>query len=84
MPFLAVLIAVIFSAPSPVLADEPRTPPLKPPVKLSLPAWGEAKRECLEWRDGCQTCTRDPQGRAACSTPGIACTPGEPVCVRTK
>lgn len=78
------LIVLALALPGPAFADEPRTPPLKPPLQLSLPAWGESRRDCLEWRNGCQTCARDPQGAAACSTPGIACTPGEPVCVRGK
>lgn len=84
MRVIAPLFSLLLGVSTPVLADEPRTPPLKPPMMLSLPAWGEARRDCLEWRNGCQTCARDAQGLAACSTPGIACTPGEPVCVRTK
>ncbi|MGV7031393.1 hypothetical protein [Methylobacterium symbioticum] len=36
---------------------------------------------CLEWSDGCQVCQRLAEG-PACSLPGIACTPGEPRCLR--
>ncbi|GJD58526.1 hypothetical protein [Methylobacterium dankookense] len=36
---------------------------------------------CLEWSDGCQVCQRHAEG-PACSLPGIACTPGEPRCLR--
>lgn len=36
---------------------------------------------CLEWSDGCQVCQRLSEG-PACSLPGIACTPGEPRCLR--
>ncbi len=36
---------------------------------------------CLEWADSCVVCSRTPQG-LACSTPGIACTPSAPRCLR--
>jgi len=51
---------------------------------LSTPAWAEtpavqafgaAHPECVDWTDGCTICTQK-----RCSTPGIACTPHEPVC----
>ena len=36
---------------------------------------------CLEWSDGCRVCQRNPEG-AACSLPGIACTPSQDRCLR--
>ena len=36
---------------------------------------------CAEWTDGCVVCRRVPEG-LACSTPGIACTPGAQRCLR--
>ncbi|MFD0464343.1 hypothetical protein ACFQY9_23455 [Microvirga aerilata] len=36
---------------------------------------------CAEWTNGCVVCRRTPEG-LACSTPGIACTPGAPRCLR--
>lgn len=36
---------------------------------------------CLEWSDGCRVCQRDAAG-AACSLPGIACTPSQDRCLR--
>jgi len=36
---------------------------------------------CLEWTDSCVVCSRTSQG-LACSTPGIACTPSAPRCLR--
>jgi hypothetical protein len=36
---------------------------------------------CAEWTDGCVVCRRVPEG-LACSTPGIACTPSAPRCLR--
>jgi len=42
-----------------------------PPVQ----AFGAAHPDCLDWTDGCTICTQK-----RCSTPGIACTPHEPVC----
>ncbi|KQT61138.1 hypothetical protein ASG52_18105 [Methylobacterium sp. Leaf456] len=36
---------------------------------------------CAEWGDGCKVCQRLETG-AACSLPGIACTPGKVACLR--
>jgi hypothetical protein len=36
---------------------------------------------CAEWTNGCVVCRRVPEG-LACSTPGIACTPSQPRCLR--
>ena len=36
---------------------------------------------CAEWTNGCVVCRRTSEG-LACSTPGIACTPGAPRCLR--
>lgn len=36
---------------------------------------------CAEWGDGCKVCRRLETG-AACSLPGIACTPGKVACLR--
>ncbi|EIM27411.1 hypothetical protein [Microvirga lotononidis] len=36
---------------------------------------------CAEWTDGCVVCRRTPDG-LACSTPGIACVPAAPRCLR--
>ncbi|HEV2566725.1 MAG TPA: hypothetical protein VGU19_16755 [Microvirga sp.] len=36
---------------------------------------------CVEWTDSCVVCSRTAQG-LACSTPGIACTPAAPRCLR--
>jgi hypothetical protein len=36
---------------------------------------------CAEWTDGCVVCRRVPEG-LACSTPGIACVPAAPRCLR--
>jgi hypothetical protein len=41
----------------------------------------ERDATCLEWTDACVVCTRTPQGHA-CSTPGIACEPAPPRCLR--
>ena len=42
---------------------------------------GAPDATCLEWTDSCVVCSRTPQG-LACSTPGIACTPSAPRCLR--
>jgi hypothetical protein len=42
---------------------------------------GAPDASCLEWTDSCVVCRRVPEG-LACSTPGIACTPSQPRCLR--
>ena len=37
--------------------------------------YGTKNPDCLEWTDACAVCKRGDDGTAACSTPGIACTP---------
>jgi hypothetical protein len=51
-------------------ADEPSTP-------------GSFREDpgCSEWTDGCIVCRRGDQG-PVCSTPGIACVPHVPRCLR--
>jgi hypothetical protein len=36
---------------------------------------------CAEWTDNCVVCRRTPEG-LACSTPGIACVPSAPRCLK--
>ena len=51
-------------------------------VVPQAPAQGSAPGpSCAEWTDGCVVCRRVPEG-LACSTPGIACTPGANRCLR--
>jgi hypothetical protein len=61
-------------AASPALADAPQAQPA-PSEQSAVQNFGAAHPDCLGWTDGCVICTRK-----ACSTPGIACTPHEPVC----
>lgn len=55
----------------------PRHAALAPAQNLA-PAQDPA---CAEWGDGCKVCRRTEDG-AACSLPGIACTPGAMACLR--
>jgi hypothetical protein len=64
------------SEPAPI----PPPPGKKSPPDVSMEAYGTSNPQCLEWTDSCQTCARDSQNQAACSTPGIACLPGEVSC----
>ena len=43
-------------------------------------SFGRDNPQCAEWSNACQVCTRAANGEMQCSTPGIACTPGPPVC----
>ncbi|WP_051953589.1 hypothetical protein [Methylocapsa aurea] len=76
-------LACLFTAlAGPAFADEPRSPA---PVPVSMQAYGDQHLGCLEWTDSCRICRRlDPASQSeaeiACSTPGIACQPGEIAC----
>jgi len=65
-----------------VLADEPRAPALPAPegVPATVFSFGKENPDCVEWTNACQICTRSSAGEMQCSTPGIACTPGVPIC----
>ena len=64
-------------------APVPPAPPLTPP-EITLFNFGVNSPACLTWTNACQICTRLPDGKPGCSTPGIACTPVEPVCAAPK
>ncbi|MEZ0169480.1 hypothetical protein [Microvirga sp. TS319] len=51
--------------------------------QASSRASGQAASEpaCSEWTNGCIVCARTAQG-FACSTPGIACIPKTPHCLK--
>ncbi len=67
-----VIPACVILAAAPVDAGTPASPPadLRP-----MQRYGADHPDCLGWTDGCVICTQK-----ACSTPGIACTPGATVC----
>ncbi len=74
MIFRLALLALALATPA--RADD--APPMPPKEQASLQGFGAAHLECKEWNDGCATCQRD--SAVHCSTPGIACQPGEIVC----
>ena len=55
----------------------PAARPIGPP---STPASFDKEPTCAEWTDGCIVCQRTDEG-LACSTPGIACSPGAQRCL---
>ena len=62
-------------------ADLPEAPaPAPEGVPATVFSFGRENPTCGEWTNGCQVCTRPAAGEMQCSTPGIACTPGPPVC----
>jgi hypothetical protein len=63
-------------------ADEPKANPMPKPVgtPASVHNFGRENPDCDEWTNACQVCKRDATGAAQCSTVGIACTPGIPIC----
>jgi hypothetical protein len=87
---LAGALPALGQTSSPPVAPVESSPPVAaaPPVSVeaesaSMFAWGDSHRDCAEWTNLCQVCLRDATGEAQCSTPGIACTPGAPICRRT-
>ena len=62
-------------------ADLPEAPaPAPEGAPATVFSFGRDNPTCGEWTNGCQICTRPAAGEMQCSTPGIACTPGPPVC----
>lgn len=73
------MCAVSASADEPQPLPRPAPLPMPPPV--SMQAYGDDNADCLEWTDSCTICRRGDDAEIACSTPGIACQPGEIICV---
>ena len=74
---LSLLCFMVFGPPS--LGLEAGTALTSRAPGTSVQAFGRANA-CASWGDGCTVCTRAGDGPAACSTPGIACTPGPVAC----
>lgn len=85
---LRLAIAVLAVLNVPACAQENPIPPPAPPLPLvveeHLGNFGALHPECIAWSNACALCTRTPEGKAICSTPGIACTPVETACTETK
>jgi hypothetical protein len=73
---LTIFALVGLALPSIAAADSPK--PEKLPEAVVVQSYGEKNPACLEWSDGCVICVRGGQ----CSTPGIACQPGEISCAK--
>jgi hypothetical protein len=63
-------------------ADQRKAPAMPAPegTSATIYSFGRENPDCGEWTNACQVCTRDASGTPQCSTSGIACTPGVPVC----
>ena len=85
IPLLALALFAIGAVPR-ARADAPQAAPLPPPEAgpATVFSYGKENPDCIEWTNACQTCKRDEAGAPACSTPGIACTPGALVCRTTR
>ena len=77
---LALAACLCFLAPTRAddLPEVPTSAPEGAPATVF--GFGRDNPTCGEWTNGCQICTRPAAGEMQCSTPGIACTPGPPVC----
>jgi hypothetical protein len=73
---LMMLLALAFPAGAYESRSEEK--PASPETEAVI-AFGVSHPECREWTDGCVICTRGSDA-LHCSTPGIACQPGETVC----
>jgi hypothetical protein len=76
MRICAFLALASLAFPELAAADAPRAE--KMPVAPVL-AFGDRNPACREWSDGCVVCVKTAAGKS-CSTPGIACQPGEIRC----
>lgn len=83
------ILCGLFSPSGGICADA--SPPANPlePSAVSMQAYGASHSDCLEWTNGCLVCSKfkaDEQAeeKTACSTPGIACQPGEIRCLATR
>jgi len=76
--FLVVPLLLALAFPSPALCDAPKAEAMPSGPVM---AYGDSHAACLEWGDGCVVCAREVDG-PHCSTPGIACQPGETACKR--
>ena len=61
-------------------ADDAPAAPSPEGAPATVFSFGRDNPLCTEWSNGCQVCLRSANGEMQCSTPGIACTPGPPIC----
>lgn len=80
-PIRGVALLLALWLPAAVMAaDAPSSPSRPVPPARNAGPFTPPSADCLEWTDGCRTCTRNPGGEAICSNIGIACVPTAPVC----
>jgi hypothetical protein len=68
------LLLALFLTATSAWAEAPK-PEVPAAEQRAVQKFGVDHPDCLGWTDGCMICT--PK---VCSTPGIACTPHEPIC----
>ena len=67
--------------------DVPAEDPIPAEEHEALPIqhYGETDKACLQWSDGCRSCSRGAEGKpAVCSNISIACQPASVTCTGTK
>lgn len=64
------------------LASSAQAPPQA--ADASFHAYGEKDKTCLQWTDGCRTCTRSDGADEQCSNIGPACQPSKINCVQRR
>jgi hypothetical protein len=76
MRILTICLLAGLAFPRIAAADAPGAGKMPFPGVL---AFGDRNPSCREWSDGCVICLRGADG-SHCSTPGIACQPGQLRC----
>lgn len=64
----------------PLAASAQTQPPPASASDTSLHAYGDKDKTCLQWTDGCRTCTRRGGEDEQCSNIGPACQPAAISC----
>jgi hypothetical protein len=55
-----------------------------PPDAVHVQNYGDRDAACLRWTDNCRMCSRDADGKPACSNIGISCQPAAVKCLSRK
>ena len=85
---LRLALALCAALTVPACAEEGPIPPPAPTQPFIVEEhpgnFGTLHPEGTAWTNACALCTRTPDGKAVCSTPGIACTPVETTCTESR
>lgn len=79
LAFIGLAVATLVLAAATLGGDAPvrlaENAPSAASEEASIHGYGDANPTCLEWTDGCRTCSRPQGGDMFCSNMPIACQP---------